>query len=47
MLPDAPVTAVSWDSSTDDIICAFGPAHSTIEIVRVKVLRLPYMCWEY
>lgn len=32
-----PLTATTWDSSTGDIICAFGPtkAHQTIELKRL------------
>jgi elongator complex protein 1 len=38
-VPDAPITASTWDVSTDSLICAFGPSEgeSLVELTRVAV----------
>ena len=44
---DAPITASSWDVSTDSLICAFGPSEGEglIELMRVTVSQKYYLGW--
>jgi len=41
-IPDAPVTASTWDVTSDTLICAFGPfeGEGIVELCRLTVRNL-------